>query len=207
MANAGCGLLRAVIAGALGVVGLGWCALPVVAQSALAPATTQASAKLPLAGAVPVKGLAFEGNTRFSSERLTREVAEILGRNGGNLTLDDLEEVRQKLTLLYINAGYINSGAILPDQTIDKEQGIVRYTIVEGRLNKIDVSGKSRLRRGYVEDRIWRDKSEPLDALKLRNNLEMLRQNPNIKSVNAELKPGERPGESVLDVAVAGNRT
>ncbi|MDB5323041.1 MAG: outer membrane protein family [Phycisphaerales bacterium] len=204
MANAGCGLLRAVIAGALGVVGLGWCALPAAAQQPPA-ATTQASAKLPLAGAVPVKGLAFEGNTRFSSERLTREVADILGRNGGKLTLDDLEEIRQKLTLLYINAGYINSGAILPDQTIDKEKGIVRYQIVEGRLNKIDVTGKTRLRRGYVEDRIWRDKSEPLDALRLRNNLEMLRQNPNIKSVNAELKPGERPGESVLDVAVAEN--
>src|SRR5258706_15547694 len=152
MANAGCGLLRAVIAGALGVVGLGWCALPVVAQSALAPATTQASAKLPLAGAVPVKGLAFEGNTRFSSERLTREVADILGRNGGNLTLDDLEGIRQKLTLLYINAGYIKSGAILPDQTIDKERGVVRSQIVGGRLNKIGMTGKKGLRGGGLGD-------------------------------------------------------
>jgi hemolysin activation/secretion protein len=193
----------------IGVIGLGWCNLAM----GQAPATTQATAtaaatsgaNLPVAGAVPVKGLAFEGNTRFSNARLTREVADILGRNGGNLTLDDLEEIRQKLTLLYINAGYINSGAILPDQTIDKERGIVRYQIVEGRLNKIDVTGKTRLRRGYLEDRIWRDKSEPLDALKLRNNLELLRQNPNVRSVNAELKPGERPGESVLDVAVAEN--
>ncbi len=152
-----------------------------------------------------MKALQFEGNTRFSSERLNREVAEILHRNNGSLTLDDLEEIRQRLTLLYINAGYINSGAILPDQTIDKERGVVRFQIVEGKLNKIDVSGTTRLRRGYLEDRIWRDKGQPLDALQLRNNLEILRQNPNIKSVNAELKPGERPGESVLDVAITEN--
>jgi hemolysin activation/secretion protein len=193
----------------VGVIGLGWCSLAATAQSPsapAAPATTQATgAILPLAGTVPVKGLALEGNTRFSSDRLTREVADILARNGGNLSLDDLEEIRQKLTLLYINAGYINSGAILPDQTIDKEKGVVRFQIVEGKLNKIDVADKTRLRRGYLEDRIWRDKSEPLDALKLRNNLEMLRQNPNIKSVNAELKPGERPGESMLDVSVSEN--
>lgn len=206
MQNAGCGcsiFARAII----GVIGLGWCSIPASAQTPTAPATTQATAaaNLPLAGTVPVKGLALEGNTRFSSDRLTREVANILARNGGNLSLDDLEEIRQKLTLLYINAGYINSGAILPDQTIDKDKGIVRFQIVEGKLNKIDVAGKTRLRRGYLEDRIWRDQSEPLDALKLRNNLEMLRQNPNIKSVNAELKPGERPGESMLDVSVSEN--
>jgi hemolysin activation/secretion protein len=180
---------------------LGFVTLRVHAQ----PAASQPSSNLPLAGVVPVKALQFEGNTRFSSARLNREVAEIVHRNNGNLTLDDLEEIRQRLTLLYINAGYINSGAILPDQTIDKERGIVRFQIVEGRLNKIDVSGTTRLRRGYLEDRIWRDKSQPLDALQLRNNLEILRQNPNIRSVNAELKPGERPGESALDVAVTEN--
>src|SRR6266536_3296810 len=93
---------------------LGFSTLLVNAQ----PAASQPSSNLPLAGAVSVKALQFEGNTRFSSERLNREVAEILHRNNGNLTLDDLEEIRQRLTLLYINAGYINSGAILPDQTI-----------------------------------------------------------------------------------------
>src|SRR5258706_430585 len=164
-------------------IGLGIITLRAHAQ----PAASQPSSNLPLTGTVPVKALQFEGNMRFSSERLNREVAEIVHRNNGNLTLDDLEEIRQRLTLLYINAGYINSGAILPDQTIDKERGVVRFQIVEGKLNKIDVSGRTRLRRGYLEDRIWRDKGQPLDALQLRNNLEILRQNPNIKSVNAEL--------------------
>jgi hemolysin activation/secretion protein len=179
-------------------------ACPSFAQTrpATRPATAPAD-NVPLTGTVPVKGFAFEGNRRFDDARLNKEVADILARNGGNLSFDDLEEVRQRVTLVYINAGYINSGAILPDQTIDKDKGIVRFDVVEGKLNKIEIAGKPRLKTGYLEDRIWRDKAEPLDALRLRNNLEILRQNPNIQSINAELRPGERPGESVLDVQVS----
>lgn len=161
---------------------------------------------LPATGFVPVKAFEFVGNTVFSANRLDEEVKEIRQRNGGKLTLDDLEEARTKLTLLYINAGYINSGAILPDQTIDPEKGVVRFEIVEGRLNQIDLQKPlPRLRRGFLEDRIWHDPNRPLDALALRNNLEILRQNPNIKSVNAELKPGLAPGEAVLDLNVTEN--
>ena len=174
------------------------------AQSIAAPATQPAS-DLPLTGTVPVKAFEFEGNTKFSSQRLTQETADIIARNHGNLTLDDLDEARQKLTLLYINAGYINSGAILPDQTIDKDKAIVRFQIVEGKLTKIDFKGKPRLRLGYLEDNIWHHKDEPLNAFSLRNSLEILRQNPNIKSINAELKPGEQSGQSVLDVQVVEN--
>jgi hemolysin activation/secretion protein len=165
-------------------------------------AAATAESNLPLAGTVPVKSFAYAGNTRFTDAQLDAAVAEILKRNGGNLSLDDLEEARQRLTLLYVNAGYINSGAILPDQTVDKDAGVVKFEIVEGKLSQLNVRGTTRLRRGYLTDRIWHDPGRPLDALELRNNLELLRQNPNVKSVNAELKPGERPGESVLDVAV-----
>jgi hemolysin activation/secretion protein len=186
--------------GRSGIAAVAWlCCLTIAFVAHAAPAT------LPLAGTVPVKALRFEGNTRFTDARLSNEVADILARNSGNLTLDDLEEIRQKLTLLYVNAGYINSGAILPDQTIDKDKGVVTYRIVEGKLNKINLPATTRLRTGYLKDRIWSDPARPLDALALRNNLELLRQNPNVKSINAELKPGERPGESFLDVSVTEN--
>src|SRR4051812_50006101 len=63
--------------------------------------------------------------TRRSSDlsaQLAHEIADIAARSQGYLSLDDLEEARQKLTLLYINAGYINSGAILPDQNFRSEE-------------------------------------------------------------------------------------
>jgi hemolysin activation/secretion protein len=181
----------------------------VVAQPAPAPpppaAATMPAGELPLTGRVPVKSFAFSGNRKFTSEYLAGKLADILARHGGELTFDDLEEARQRITLLYIEAGLINSGAILPEQTIDPAVGVVRFDVVEGKLNEINIAGRPRLRRGYIEDRVWHDKGQPLDALALRNNLEILRQNPNIKSVNAELKPGERPGESVLDVSLTEN--
>ena len=37
----------------------------------------------------------------------------------------------------------------------------------------------------------------------LKEGLQLLRQNPNVRQVNAELKPGAAPGEGVLDVRVA----
>jgi hemolysin activation/secretion protein len=169
----------------------------------LVSAAQLSPSSLPLTGSVPIKSFQFEGNTQFTTDRLTIETADILARNQGNLTLDDLEEARQKLTLLYINAGYINSGAILPDQTIDKENGIVKFQIVEGKLTRIDLQSHPHLRASYLEDRIWPDKDQPLNALTLRNNLEILRQNPNLKSINTELKPGEQPGQSVLDLQIA----
>lgn len=163
------------------------------------PAT---AADVPLTGTIAVNSFQFEGNTKFSNAQLKHELAEIAARNQGHLSLDDLEEARQKLTVLYINAGYINSGAILPDQNFDPEKGQIKFQIVEGRLSHIAIQGKPRLRRGYLEDRIWHDPDEPLNAFTLRSNLELLRQNPNLKSINAELKPGEQPGQSALDLQI-----
>jgi hemolysin activation/secretion protein len=173
-----------------------------IAVLLLSSAKSIRAAELPLTGTVAVKSFEFEGNTKFSSAQLNQEIADIAARNQGHLSLDDLEEARQKLTLLYINAGYNNSGAILPDQDFHPQKGAIKFQIVEGKLSKIAIQGKPRLRREYLKDRIWHDADEPLNAFTLRTNLEILRQNPNLKSINAELKPGEQPGQSALDLQI-----
>ena len=60
-----------------------------------------------------VKEFRFVGNHVFSSGELGRVVEKYRNRE---LTAEDLEQARQDLTLLYINKGYVNSGAVLPDQ-------------------------------------------------------------------------------------------
>jgi hemolysin activation/secretion protein len=62
---------------------------------------------------------------------------------------------------------------------------------------------KGRLRRNYVVSRVRRGAKSPLNIIQLRNQLEILRQNPNLARVNAELRPGTEPGEAYLDVQVA----
>src|SRR5688572_31323204 len=99
-------------------------------SAAGAGATTRPGEGLPLTGAVQVRGFEIEfeakGRHAFTRERLLAEVSDILRRNGGKLTLDDLEEARQRLTVFYINNGYINSGAVLPEQTLDPANAVVK---------------------------------------------------------------------------------
>ena len=50
------------------------------------------------------------------------------------LATEDLERLRLALTLLYINKGYLTSGAIIPDQ--DVQAGVVAVHIIEGHAHQ-----------------------------------------------------------------------
>jgi len=58
-----------------------------------------------------------DGNTVFSMERLLEVTQRYVNRE---LATEDLEALRIELTRLYIDAGYINSGAIIPDQKLSE---------------------------------------------------------------------------------------
>jgi hemolysin activation/secretion protein len=221
---------------------------------------------------VLVKGFSFRGNTVFSSKQLAAIADPYLKAHNGLMSAEDFEAVRNALTMAYINRGYINSGAILPDQTIGPDR-IVAYQIVEGRLSAIHLrmgrhvhiieylapasrpatvpseaghgqSGKAQaplpsrkpnllappklptpnivdreaaqppppsqrgirwqlLSDSYIADRVDLGAGPPLNVLKLKDELELLRRDPNVKTINGELSPGDYPGESVLDLTVA----
>jgi hemolysin activation/secretion protein len=182
---------------------------------------------------VSVTEFRFDGNSVFTDEQLldapvafeapaaeapapeqaTEPVVRSRVRDYLNkeLTTEDLEQIRQALTRLYVGQGFINSGAILPDQSV--EGGVVKYQIVEGKLTDVNLEFrdpndpqkvvKGRLRPQYVISRVRRGAKAPLNIIRLRNQLEVARQNPNISRINAELRPGTEPGEAYLDVQVA----
>lgn len=112
------------------------------------------------------------------------------------VTSEDLQELRDKLTLLYVQAGYVNSGALLPDQ--DVSRGIVEYRMVEGRLDRVELEGNRYFRDGVLRSRLLRGAHTPLNVRDLEEELELLQQDPRIRRVQAELIPGDRPGEAVL---------
>ena len=154
------------------------------------------SGKLSSGARVFVREFRFQGNTVFSSDELSTITASYLNRE---LTSEQLEEVRRIITAFYVEFGYMNSGAILPDQ--DVKNGVVTFQIIEGALSDIKLRGKNRwLRDSYVTDRLWRSASPPLRIAKLKEGLLLLRQDPNVKQINAELRPGTKPGDSYLDV-------
>jgi hemolysin activation/secretion protein len=146
---------------------------------------------------VVVQNFRIVGSTVFSQAELARVAAPYLGRA---LSSEDLLALRDALTALYLRAGYVTSGALLPDQEV--REGVVEYAIVEGRLASIEIEGEHRLRESYVVPRLRRGAREPLDVLALERELQLLLQDPRVERVDAALSPGERPGEARLWVRI-----
>lgn len=146
---------------------------------------------------VRVREFAFTGHTIFSTKELSRAVAPFTGRD---INSEELEAARHAVTQLYVQHGYVNSGAIIPDQPV--RDGIVVIHIIEGHLTTISVSSNRWLRTTYIRDRLAVAGGEPLNLPRLRDGLQILRQNPNVEQVNADLRPGVLPGESALSVQV-----
>lgn len=144
-----------------------------------------------------LKGINFEGNTVYSDEELQTLVNNFIGKT---ITTADLERIRLAITRYYTDSGYINSGALIPDQ--DLEEGILKLQIVEGRLTQINLQDDGRLVPNYIVKRISPKPEEPLNIGKMQDRLYLLQQNPRIKRINASLGPGAKRGQGVLDIQV-----
>ncbi len=144
-----------------------------------------------------VRGFRFLGHTVYSDEVLQAIAAPFVGRP---ITLADLEELRHRLTLQYVKNGYVNSGALLPDQRVT--DGIITYRIIEGELSEIRIEGTGRLRPEYVRDRLGLGAGPPLNTEDLQERFQLLLSDPLIERLNGTLGPGPELGKSALDVAV-----
>ena len=153
--------------------------------------------KLPIETRIFVRGFRFEGHHAFTDAELAKLMEPFIYRELGS---EEIEQARRAVSLFYVSHGYINSGAVVPDQ--DPTNGIIRIQIVEGELSEIELHGNKWLRDRYIKSRLRRWSTQPLNLNKLQEGLQLLRQNPNVRQINAELKPGIAPGESRLDVQV-----
>ncbi|MEP6891324.1 MAG: POTRA domain-containing protein, partial [Nitrospirota bacterium] len=147
---------------------------------------------------VLVRDIRVIGNTAFSDTEIAEVTAPFKNRT---LMTEDLERLRLALTLLYINKGYLTSGAIIPDQ--DVTSGIITVQIIEGKLTQIDIEGNRWFRSSYLRDRLSLGSRTPVRLDPLQEQLQLLQQDRRIERVNAELRPGDQRGDSVLNVRVA----
>lgn len=136
-------------------------------------------------------------STVFSADELAQVTAPYINRE---VTTEDLEELRLALTRLYVDRGYINSGAVIPDQTV--QDGVMTFQIIEGSLSTIEITGNRWFRSSYVRRRVALGVTTPLNLLSLQERLQFLQQDDRIERFQAELKPGVRRGDSMLTVAV-----
>jgi hemolysin activation/secretion protein len=150
-------------------------------------------------GTIRVERFEFVGNTVFSNEKLAEVTKPFTAKP---ITFAELLQAEAAVTKQYTDAGYINSGAVIPaDQSLVPSGAVVKIQIIEGRVEEIRVTGTRRLNPGYVRSRLSLATS-PLNRNQLLEALQLLQLDPLIKTISAQLSAGSRPEVSVLEVRV-----
>lgn len=149
-----------------------------------------------------VKKFEVIGSTVFSQIELAQVLEEFTNRF---ITLAELYQARSQITDLYLSKGYITSGAYIPTQSI--QSGTVKIQIIEGKLTGIDVKGTRRLNPNYIRSRIAEANSGALNEQYLLKILQLLKLDPLIKNLSADLQNGKSPSESILVVDVEEAKT
>ncbi|WP_071189502.1 POTRA domain-containing protein [Trichormus sp. NMC-1] len=89
-------------------------------------------------GTIRVEGVEFEGNTAFSDRQLAEVTKPFTDRE---ITFGELIAIETAITQKYVEAGYINSGAVISaNQTFPREGGVVKIQIIEGELTENNIN-------------------------------------------------------------------
>lgn len=146
---------------------------------------------------VRVRGFRILGSTLFSQAELSEAVDPFLGRA---LRSEDLPALTDALTQLYVDQGYVSSGATLPDQNL--ADGILEIHIVEGGLAEVVLGEGGHLSDRWVTDRLRDASKAPLNLGEIERALRVLQRERMVARVDAVLIPTERLGESILRLEI-----
>ncbi|MEG4089022.1 ShlB/FhaC/HecB family hemolysin secretion/activation protein [Microcoleus sp. Pol12B4] len=147
---------------------------------------------------IEVRKIQVVGSTILSQDEINALVNPLEGRS---TTLEQLKQIADKITEIYLNRGYITSRAVLPPQTITA--GVVQIQVIEGKLARIEVEGTKRLHPSYIRSRIRLGAGMPLSTASLEDQLRLLRVDPLFDNVEASLRAGDNEAESILIVRVS----
>ncbi len=178
---------------------------------------------------ITVKQFQIEGPQVFSQPEIDAATKEFLAPR--QLSFAELLQAADAIGQLYLSRGYIISGAYIPaDRTI--KDGIVPVRVIGDRIDQQDIrvrfviptkvtekepggvsrteyqqAKRHRLQADYIRSRLALATRAPLNRKQLLEALQLLQLNPLIQDVRANLYPGTRPGQSLLDVDVVESRS
>ncbi len=136
-------------------------------------------------------------NTVLSSSEIAFITQSVEGRK---VTLEQLGEVADKITQLYLDKGYITSRAVFLDKK--PVNGVFRIFAIEGKIENLEIIGTKKINESYIRDRIQLAKLNPLKKSELEDQLRLLKTDPIFKNVEATLKPGNVFGKNILQIRV-----
>ncbi len=138
------------------------------------------------------------------------------GFAGDGGTLADALALVQLINRAFITAGFVNSGLLVPEQP-GLAGGVLELRLVAGRLvpaadgkEAVTVAwaghGSAGLSAGYIRRRFPSSRRQPLSAVELERDFRLMAESPAVRTVDADLRPGARPGEASLHLVVEPER-
>lgn len=145
---------------------------------------------------IPVRKIIISGNTLLPAARLEVLVKPAEGRT---MSLDQLEQVVDRITQAYHAADYPLDYAYLPQQQI--RNGQVTVNVVEARYGKVRVSGHSKLKPSVALRTVGVAPGQMIAEAPLTRGLILLSQTPGV-AAHAVFAPGEHPQTSDMQLDV-----
>ncbi len=116
----------------------------------------------------------------------------------------------QLINRAFLSAGFVNSGLLVQPQA---DPGVLTVRLVHGRLTPppgggepIDVAFTDGRALGldpdFVRERFPSAGNRPLSAAAIERDFRLLTEDPALRTVNAQLRPGAGPGEASLAVTI-----
>ncbi|PZV16534.1 MAG: ShlB/FhaC/HecB family hemolysin secretion/activation protein [Pseudanabaena sp.] len=146
---------------------------------------------------IVIKKIEVTGSTIFGADKLDPIIKPLENKE---VTETQLIEAANAITQLYVSNGYVTSQAIYTPQRI--VDGVAKIQVLEGKVENIEVVGVTSVNPDYVRSRAELGITTPLNTSKLEDQLRILRSDPSFNSVNASLKPGSKPGSTILTITV-----
>ncbi len=154
--------------------------------------------KMPALPAVKIfiKEIEVVGAVLFSEEKI-REIT--FSFENKELTLKEIQNIADSITLLYRKKGYITSRAYVPPQKI--KEGILKIKMLEGKMGKLKIEGNRHFKSKLFENKITMNKGDVFNYDILRRNLSLINEHPD-RIAKAVLQPGEKPGDTDIVLQV-----
>ena len=143
-----------------------------------------------------VREIVVEGETPLKPSEIKKVLSPYENKT---LTLSGLREASRALTVAIRSRGFVTSRIYVPPQKV--EEGVVHFSVLEGKLGKISVQGNKRFKEKFVKRLLKARSGQILRYDRLEQDLLRLNTHPD-REVRAVLLPGEAPETSDLMLQV-----
>jgi len=166
---------------------------PVIIQQEEKPLTLPEGRKL------LVKDFKIEGALKRDGTKLSALLAPYKGKE---LTMAEINQAADKVTLFYRDKGYLVAKAYVPKQ--DASGGTLVIKVVLGKYGKFSLKNNSHVKDSIVQGVFDRTKktSEDVTRDSLERSMLLVRDMPGAKMPTVTVAPGAAPGTSDFDVSV-----